>query len=728
MIEHKQKLDPEVRQLLIQSRCLAMRGELPRALADLDALTATETRKGRGLEKLFTAMLRVELLHLDDQDEECIKLFDSVIMPGLEGLPMEVVIIAGYNRQEGLMALFRPIEDFHSLVAQARAMGFELSDANMLLSAETYAARGDHFKALPAFWQEVVRTFRQGCWKASRWATTRLARECLQVGFPHEAAWYAVLSLDEELARQAAQALLDRRDVGAIRQTLERLMANANLQRHFSIACEIIARAADGIPDDLVGQVEAWLLRRCTLPASPRLAQGALPMAWTAVAALSARLSTVQAQEVVRTAVNHPAWLAPISGPDSVVLVREAIVKALTPLVHALPVADLGLLAENVLPLATDRRVNHDYVAVVNLLCEIAGRADEPVKRQLGDRLFVPGRVPFLLGQVASLFGKDFLSPEDLERAVQQVRSMIVLQVQRLPSGVEPQPYPERLGSFHSPLGDGSIVVSFASGVALEAIARHRQALEEESLNTLIRTVLTMIGERENFLVNRVSLIRALATFSDRLRGELLTAVIAVLAPLARGEIEEPTITPAAAEAEDPLNPRKISHGRPAQVRGAALITLAEIEALTSGVPQALLEPLLDEALSDLDPEVRRAAFAAARALPRLSEEAMMAVLQGLRDPDPNSAAMAFDVLATKPDLRLTRPQWRLFLYAAKMASQSSAPLLRAAAAKALAKLLPSAPSEGLRDKAAELQTTFTSDISATVRHVARAMPLASNG
>ena len=78
---------------------------------------------------------------------------------------MEVVIIAGYNRQEGLMALFRPIEDFHSLVAQARAMGFELSDANMLLSAETYAARGDHFKALPAFWQEVVRTFRQGCWK-----------------------------------------------------------------------------------------------------------------------------------------------------------------------------------------------------------------------------------------------------------------------------------------------------------------------------------------------------------------------------------------------------------------------------------------------------------------------------------------------------------------------------------------------------------------------------------
>jgi hypothetical protein len=103
-----------------------------------------------------------------------------------------------------------------------------------------------------------------------------------------------------------------------------------------------------------------------------------------------------------------------------------------------------------------------------------------------------------------------------------------------------------------------------------------------------------------------------------------------------------------------------------------------------------------------------------------------MAVLQGLRDADPNSAAIAFDVLSTKPDLRLTRPQCRLFLYAGKMASQSSAPLLRAAAAKALARLLPSAPSEGLQDKAAELQTTFTSDISAIVRSVARATPSAS--
>lgn len=721
MIESHHKLDPEVRQLLIQNRCLAMRGHLPRVIADLVALTETETRAGKGFERHFAAMLHAELLHLDDQDEECVKLFDSIIMPGLEGLPKDVAIIAGYNRQEGMMALWRPIEDFHSLVAQARVIGLELSDADTLLSAESYAARGDHFKALPGYWQEVVRTFRQGCWKASRWATTRLARECLQVGFPHEAAWYAVMSLDENLAGQAAQALLDRRDVGAIRQTLERLMANANLSRHFSIACAVIAGVTDGIPDDMVDQIAAWLLPRCAATRSPRLAKGVLYMAWEAMHSLGFRLSIAQARNAVQTAVHHPRWTTSVSGPDSVVLEREKMVEALTHLVHALNPEDIAPLAEHVAPLATDRPLNHDYPDVINLLCHIAKRADDAVKRQLGDRLFVPGQpIPFILGQVASQFGKTFLPPERLEQAAERVRSMVRLQVQRLTPGQEPQKCPGAIGTFTSPQGTGGVVVSMASFVELEAIGRHRRGLQEGTLRSLIRAVLAMIRDHENFLVNRTGLIRALATFGDCLNAEILDEVIATLAPLARGEIEEPTIIPPAAAAEDPLNPIKIRHGRPTEVRGAALVTLAKVAGETNGVSLALLDSLLDEALSDLDPETRQAAFAAARALPRLSEDAMMAVLQGLRDADPTAAAMAFDVLATKLDLRLTRPQWRLFLYAGKMASQSSASLLRAAAAKALAKLLSSTPSEGLRDKAVELQNTFKSDCSATVRRVAK--------
>jgi hypothetical protein len=304
---------------------------------------------------------------------------------------------------------------------------------------------------------------------------------------------------------------------------------------------------------------------------------------------------------------------------------------------------------------------------------------------------------------------------------------MIRLQVQRLTVGQEPQLFQGAIGTYTSPSTDqGRIVITIASLVELEAIGRHRQRLQQGSLERLILAVLDMIRERENFLDNRACLIRSLATFGDRLRGELLRSIIETLAPLARGEIEEPTVIPPAAAADDPLNPFKLRHGRPSSVRGAALLTLAEIETQTNEVPKTLLDPLLAEALSDYDPKLRQAAFAAARALPRLSEEAMMAVLQGLRDADPNSAVIAFDVLATKPDLRLTRPQWRLFLYGCKMASQCPALVLRASAAKALAKLSPSAPSDELRDKAAALQTAFTTDISALVRHVAGATPRAS--
>src|SRR5437667_150922 len=100
------------------------------------------------------------------------------------------------------------------------AMRGQLADALRGLqgmATTNAAAEGKHAKAIQGFWQELVRTYRQGCWRAHRWASARLARQCLQCGLPHEAAWYAVAALDDDLAKQAAKGLLDRRDVVAVR-------------------------------------------------------------------------------------------------------------------------------------------------------------------------------------------------------------------------------------------------------------------------------------------------------------------------------------------------------------------------------------------------------------------------------------------------------------------------------------------------------------------------------
>src|SRR5262249_36523745 len=143
--------------------------------------------EGRSLEVVAASMLQAELLHLNDQDDESDQLFETTIVPALTGLGKEVALIASFNRAEINFARLRP-SGYYSLVEQARMMGFTLSDSESILSAETAAINGKHFEALPAFWREVVRTFRQTSWTATRWATTRLARECLQISMPHEAA------------------------------------------------------------------------------------------------------------------------------------------------------------------------------------------------------------------------------------------------------------------------------------------------------------------------------------------------------------------------------------------------------------------------------------------------------------------------------------------------------------------------------------------------------------
>jgi hypothetical protein len=171
--------------------------------------------------------------------------------------------------------------------------------------------------------------------------------------------------------------------------------------------------------------------------------------------------------------------------------------------------------------------------------------------------------------------------------------------------------------------------------------------------------------------------------------------------------------------ANNPLNPNKMRMGIPAELRGVALWALARIGKHYAANVGPEIQDILEDALADLDPEVRRFAFAAARDMFKLSEAATMAVFLGTRDADPNAATSAFAALATKTDLRLTRSQWQQFIYAAKLASQSPATSLRRTAAGALCRLSPMAPSIGLRAKAGDVLASFASDVCASVREAA---------
>src|SRR5262249_15661473 len=147
---------------------------------------------------------------------------------------------------------------------------------------------------------------------------------------------------------------------------------------------------------------------------------------------------------------------------------------------------------------------------VINLLCNIATRAEQSVKDHIADCLYPPGQPrPYILDQVANLFGRA-LPPDKLVQAAEQVARFILLQVQRLPPGQESTPYRGRIGSVNAQLADGTLVVHFASFVELEAMSRNRRSLPPDSMALLVDAVLRMIRERENFLVNRAGLIYGL--------------------------------------------------------------------------------------------------------------------------------------------------------------------------------------------------------------------------
>src|SRR5260370_35269865 len=83
------KVDPLVAKILIDSRASAMHGKLPETMQCLLEGQVKEKAAERPGEALTAAMLRAEMLHLDDQDAESAHVFTSELVPLLADVPRE---------------------------------------------------------------------------------------------------------------------------------------------------------------------------------------------------------------------------------------------------------------------------------------------------------------------------------------------------------------------------------------------------------------------------------------------------------------------------------------------------------------------------------------------------------------------------------------------------------------------------------------------------------------
>lgn len=709
-----------VRKTLVRERVRAMRGQVEDALRALEQ-AAQLVGVDHPRDAIVLRMLQAELLHLNREDQNALRLFKDHVVPLKNLLDIEEQFVVDQNLADLEFSSWSPDagNTFYRLVDRRRLASFDWFDAQDILEAQEAAAQGKHYESLPIIWRHTVRAYLQGCWFSAQWAAKRFAVESLQLGSLVDAAYYSITALMDDLIGPVCEAILQRRDVGLVRDLVHRLLRSANLRLHFSLACKFVHKLGDALPDEDLPTIVNWLLPRCNEMPDGSSTDSNLNMAWKAIEPFGARLAPDLARRVIETAFTHQVWTTKLENSNAFIVEREQIVKTVNHLAEAVNPDDLAWLARESLPLAMDRRQIHDYSDVVNLLCHIANRGDSAVREQIGAALFRSGRpLDRMLIQVAPLFMTERRLPEQVAALADQIAKEIRLQVQFVVSGQQPVQVNETVMTQNQPMGEQTRVVSIVGGLGLHAVARHRDILPNDALRRLVEAILAMANEPENFLANRRMLLQGLMQFADCVDDTTRWEIFSAIKGIAKGEITEPTGL-SSADYTNPLNPFKINHGQPDQVRSAALVTLAEFTWNEKTLVRQVW-PLLEEAIYDPNPEVRRGAFTATARFPKLPDSLLLVVLTGARDPDPNVASASIFALAKQPSLELSHNHWRILLHSLRLASQSPQEKLRCNGAWAAAVWVPRAPTTEFQASLEGTLAHFRQDICAKVREAAR--------
>jgi hypothetical protein len=704
-------VSPGVRRLQVRERVRAMRGRLAEALETIATAMSART-SGPDADLVALGLFKAELLYLERQESAAVETIETLVQPRATGLPEPIRFVVEGNAAHVRWSSAEPgstTASYH-LVDRRRKARHEWFDYLDVVTALDDAAAGRYNQAVAPLWRELVRAYRQAYWPAQVWAGTRYAKLCLDMGELEGAAYHVVLAGAEQLVEPLAAAVSARRDVGLVDRLVRRLLGCAGLARHFVVASKLVARLSDVLPDALVSVVGEWVLPRCREDRDTGLGPQLLPAALRLVRQLGHRMPVPLAERLIECATHHPAWLAPAPEENHIVRHRDDLAKAVTSLAHAVPTTALPALAEASLPLVVDRLDTHSYADVVELLAQIAARGGESVKSRIADALYAPGQPPTrILAQVDRLFGRQALTNEQLEAFAERVANETRLQVQRVGPGQAAIRLPETLGVHGRTDGTGP-QVTVVTGVGMAALARQRDRLSTAAISSLIHAILSAVADPDNVPANQALLLEQLAEFADRAEVGLKIEVFAGVEPVAAAPLSQARQTPRSAFAG--------FYGNPEEMRRAALVCLT---AFSAGDESRVsrVEELITGAAVDPSPAIRRTAFDAAAKFPGLPADAVPALLMGLRDPNPATAGAAFSAFASRPDWKLSRANWAMFLLAVQFAADSPGANLRRHAALALAVHARGVPS-GLRRDSADLLRRFANDISAVVRDAVR--------
>jgi hypothetical protein len=692
-----------------------MMGDVPTALASLEEVLASPGLPG--MDVVCIALLKSEILYLDDREHDALQVFREHIDARLEHLPPDHALILSDNRHMLSTFLERTSgRDFYFTVDARRIANVDLWDASTLLEATEAADEDKHFQALPLVWGEYLRAYRTGSWRSLLVTGRHLAQEFLRLHALDEAALQAAIARDDKLAKKIGDELVSSLDRELIQKTIEKLLRFTNLSKHARGTAEILKCIADVLPNGQVNSIFEWLLTRAgTLP-DDWATSNSLKAIWEALRAVAFRLNAEQAERLVRAAVSHRLWRERQS------IHREIMLESLHRVVDKLDSDTLRFLAAAVIPVVTEFRDDRDYIEAINLACAVAEHLSLGDRAPLAQALYPAGaELNLVLMQIADIFGHNLQAPV-LASFARESAEKIRRQVERLPANEQAKSIPGMMGYVTAPQGDTKVVVHQGGGLIYGAVRHLRHSFTSESLEEIAEAMVRMIEERENLLHNKRALIDCLGDLADCLSADTRSRVVKTIEPLASGsKIVEPTIVRTSAVVNHPLNPFRVHTGSPGELRRSALEALAKIESIDPG-SSSIFGDAIEAALIADDVETRRAGFAAAQEVAVASRALLTALLMGTRDSDGEVRVRAIDALAAQKDLALSEIEWQLLLHSLRLAVQSKERRVRRAVAESLADLQAKAPT-GSTPSFETMIDTLRSDTCFSVRRVFEPAP-----
>jgi hypothetical protein len=118
-------------------------------------------------------------------------------------------------------------------------------DSAAALRAEEAASKGKHSEALPLFWQELRRAYALGDWNAEWLAHTRMAKECLRLGWLPQAYHHAMVARDNGAMKTIARAAIEYGRTDLITELIRCVLAEAHLLEHAGVSAQLLREVWD---------------------------------------------------------------------------------------------------------------------------------------------------------------------------------------------------------------------------------------------------------------------------------------------------------------------------------------------------------------------------------------------------------------------------------------------------------------------------------------------------